>query len=90
MFVLKSGFGKGPIVLVPEALKSIPHLCSLSPALFFCNKAPLRERPADYTGLAFMIHATEAETERGSEKDEGEAKVAWRGGGRGTLRGPGL
>lgn len=60
VFVLASGFSKGPIVLLPEALKSIPHL-----SLFLRNHQG--KRPIDYTGFAFMIHATEEEKDRDIE-----------------------
>lgn len=66
----------GPIVL-PEALKSIPHL-----SVSHCEKKRRRhrgKRPIDFTGLAFMIHATEEEKEgkgRESGREEGDTAGA--------------
>lgn len=44
MFVLVSGFSKRPIVLLPEALQSIPHLCNHHPLHMMQEEETDRER----------------------------------------------
>lgn len=86
--MLQSGFSEGPIVLLPEALKSIPHLPP-PPLSLSATRHHRGKRPIDYTGLAFMIHATEEERDReGKWERRGERESGREGGGGGTLRGP--